>query len=60
MATEDEVGQALLKGIAEGVVAAGKLTSGLSRARALEHLAEAYAWTIRPNQPHGGSTVAES
>ena len=48
MATRDEAQQALLDAIAHAA-------SGEKHAPTLLELAEALAWVINPNQPHGGS-----
>jgi hypothetical protein len=44
MATNEQVAQAILDRIAE--------TAPQSGPEALEHLAVAYAWVTRPDQPH--------
>jgi hypothetical protein len=55
MASRDEAVQALTDAIAS---AAPDVDHIESRARAVLALAEARAWLINANQPHGGQTVS--
>jgi len=50
VATRDETAQALLDSI--HALAGGNVSESMSRV--IGHLAEAYAWLMRPDQPHGG------
>jgi len=50
MATMDTVQQALLDKIEE-------LAKKTTRTEGALHLAEAYAWMMYQNQPHGGQTI---
>jgi len=50
VATRDETAQALLDSI--HALAGGNVSESMSRV--IGHLAEAYAWLMSPDQPHGG------
>jgi hypothetical protein len=55
MASENEAAEALLDAIVAQTAEAQRLTNIASRAKALLHLSEAFAWAVRPGQPHGGA-----
>ena len=51
MASRDETAQALLDSI-YALAGGGNISESVSRV--IGHLAEAYAWLVSPDQPHGG------
>lgn len=51
MATKEEARQAILDKIAD--------LAPNAHAGTITLLAEAYAWAVAPNQPHGGRTTVE-
>jgi hypothetical protein len=60
VAKSDEAVEKLLAEIVDAAAAASQLTSAATRARALNHLAEALAWLRSPGQPHGGGSGDQS